>query len=275
MKLSWKDADLRTAVLKADSLTDVLYELGLVPAGGNFVSIHKHIVRLGLSTDHFTRTRNRGRRERKPVDIFVKNSTVTHVAWFVRKFSVIPYVCQICNNPGVHNGQPLTLQVDHCNGDRSDNRLSNLRYLCPNCHTQTSNYAGKNVRKRTVTPRHQREFLRVSASLLAKRYMQIGVFSQVAKEFNVTATTVREAVKELCPLVAPNAGARYCVRRQIRESKIHVNNEQLAKLVWEEPSQVLASRIGVSDSALSKHCKKHSIPKPSRGYWAKKAANKI
>jgi 5-methylcytosine-specific restriction endonuclease McrA len=45
------------------------------------------------------------------------------------------------------NGLPIPLELDHVNGMRSDNRLSNLRILCPNCHAQTPNYRGRNIGK--------------------------------------------------------------------------------------------------------------------------------
>lgn len=59
------------------------------------------------------------------------------------KGNLIPYVCASCGNEGEWNGKPLSLQLDHENGINTDNRISNLRFLCPNCHTQTDTYAGK------------------------------------------------------------------------------------------------------------------------------------
>ena len=56
---------------------------------------------------------------------------------------LILYECDLCGNRGFHNGKILTLQLDHINGKAEDNRLINLRFLCPNCHSQTSTYAGK------------------------------------------------------------------------------------------------------------------------------------
>lgn len=56
----------------------------------------------------------------------------------------IEYKCAICGNDGVWNGKELTLQLDHINGINTDQRLENLRFLCPNCHAQTETFAGKN-----------------------------------------------------------------------------------------------------------------------------------
>ena len=51
--------------------------------------------------------------------------------------------CKDCGNEGVWNGKPITLELDHINGDDNDNRLENLRILCPNCHSQTPTFRKK------------------------------------------------------------------------------------------------------------------------------------
>lgn len=49
-------------------------------------------------------------------------------------------ICSICDNKGVHNHQPLVLQLDHIDGNSDNNQLENLRLLCPNCHSQTPTF---------------------------------------------------------------------------------------------------------------------------------------
>lgn len=48
--------------------------------------------------------------------------------------------CRKCGQDPVWWEQKLNLQIDHINGDPLDNRIDNLRFLCPNCHSQTDNY---------------------------------------------------------------------------------------------------------------------------------------
>lgn len=57
---------------------------------------------------------------------------------------LIPYRCRECRMGDEWNGKKLVLQIDHANGVSNDNRLENLRFICPNCHSQTDTYAGKN-----------------------------------------------------------------------------------------------------------------------------------
>lgn len=62
--------------------------------------------------------------------------------------NLLEYKCCICGQEPFHCGKALTLQLDHLNGVFTDNRLANLRFLCPNCHTQTETFTGKNMKKR-------------------------------------------------------------------------------------------------------------------------------
>ncbi|MCM1500685.1 MAG: HNH endonuclease, partial [Clostridium sp.] len=58
---------------------------------------------------------------------------------------MLEYECSECKNKGEWNGKQLQLQLHHKDGNRRNNTLSNLTFLCPNCHTQTENYGFKNV----------------------------------------------------------------------------------------------------------------------------------
>jgi Zn finger protein HypA/HybF involved in hydrogenase expression len=62
----------------------------------------------------------------------------------ILKANLLRYECKKCANKGDWFGKKLSLQLDHINGNNRDNRIENLRFLCPNCHSQTTTFAGKN-----------------------------------------------------------------------------------------------------------------------------------
>ncbi len=65
----------------------------------------------------------------------------------ILKEQLIPYRCQLCTLSDTWNEKPLSLQLDHINGDPLDNQIENLRFLCPNCHSQTDTFGGRKNRK--------------------------------------------------------------------------------------------------------------------------------
>lgn len=83
-------------------------------------------------------------------DALVENSTFTrsHLKAKLLKYKLLENKCAECKIGPEWNGKLLTLQVDHINGCNTDHRIENLRFLCPNCHSQTTTYAGANTTKR-------------------------------------------------------------------------------------------------------------------------------
>lgn len=70
------------------------------------------------------------------------NKTRSKIRSEIIKNKLLPYMCDKC---GISEwkGNSLSLHLDHINGINNDNRLDNLRFLCPNCHSQTDTYCGK------------------------------------------------------------------------------------------------------------------------------------
>ena len=78
--------------------------------------------------------------------ILIKNSPITQkvLRGYVERHKVIPYKCEVCGCDGHWQNGIISLELDHIDGDNTNNEISNLHYLCPNCHALTKTYRGKN-----------------------------------------------------------------------------------------------------------------------------------
>ncbi|MFF3504911.1 HNH endonuclease [Streptomyces sp. NPDC003247] len=140
---------LRSLVPDSTSYADVMRGLGMEVNDINHRRVRRAVSRLGLDTSHFKR-RAWGRPEpaappptaHRVLVVLPEQAGRTNRARLHRALTEIgtPYACAECGNPGEWRGRPVTLQIDHVNGNWRDNRRENLRYLCPNCHAVTSTW---------------------------------------------------------------------------------------------------------------------------------------
>lgn len=144
---------LKEAANKSCSYAGVLRKIGVKDEVGSAVYAHlqARLEELKIDVSHFT-GKAEGRVVRTFDNIFCENSTVDQdtLRKHYRKLDYIPYECAACGNKGEWNEQGLHLQLEHKNGDKHDNRLENLCWLCPNCHSQTNTFCGRNRSKNLI-----------------------------------------------------------------------------------------------------------------------------
>ena len=133
---------VREAVAASSSATEVLRRLDLIDHGNSSKWLKGVCRRHGINTDHFT---GRSSAPRVSVPVYVENSAFNRssLSQRVKKDGWLPYRCSSCGNEGSWAGKELRLQLDHINGVNNDNRKENLRWLCPNCHSQTETFGSK------------------------------------------------------------------------------------------------------------------------------------
>jgi ribosomal protein L7Ae-like RNA K-turn-binding protein len=132
-------------------------------------------------------------------------------------------VCEICNQGPIWNGKPLTLQLDHINGDHNDNRIENLRILCPNCHTQTETFGSKKT-----------------------KYIKLCV--DCGKPISHRSIRCVSCAKK-------HRKTTYKVEPENQPSK-----DELLKLIQTKSFEDIGRMYGVSSTCIRKWCKKRDLP---------------
>lgn len=158
-KSSWTDEQLIQAVNQSKSYRSVIKALGLVPAGGNYVQIQYAIKRLEINTSHFTGMGwNKGTRYSLSTTIPIEEHLVlgSRIQSYKLKTKLFQKglktpQCELCGWAKVSSDGRIPVELDHINGERHDNRLENLRILCPNCHSLQSTHRGRNKKVRLVS----------------------------------------------------------------------------------------------------------------------------
>lgn len=161
---SISENEFANAVVNSSSVANLIKNLGCNETGGTRKVIYDRLA--NYDTGHFTgqgwskgltsKTDSRVARQAESIRKYSDDQLLVENApyWSNTRLSKILlrkgmlYVCVKCGNDGNWNGEPLSLQVDHISGTGNDNRIENLRFLCPNCHTQTPTWGSRNLGKK-------------------------------------------------------------------------------------------------------------------------------
>jgi len=134
------------------------------------------------------------------------------------------YQCDICGISSWNN-LPIVLHLDHINGSKLDNRIQNLRLLCPNCDSQMPTYRGKNIKIRNYQPKNT--CVNCGASISKKAHY--------------------------CKKCATKFGAE-------KYRRFEIDRKTLKVLIRTTPFTLIAKQFGVSDQAIHKRCKTLNLP---------------
>lgn len=141
--------ELEEIVNSSKTLQEVLRKIGYSSvSGANRNTVQKRIDKYNISTEHFTKGVSNGI-QRTEENVFCVNSTATQTTlrrWYI-KGNYTEYKCSICGQEPFWNNKPLTLTLDHIDGNNTNDVLSNLRWVCPNCDRQLDTFGSKNKRQ--------------------------------------------------------------------------------------------------------------------------------
>lgn len=221
----YSDEEFINIVKQSKSMSEISDKIGYTShSGDTLVRIRKRIDSLKIPTSHFNEM-NKRTIHRTVENVFIKNSTVNQSTlrrWYI-KGNYSPYICSICGQQPFWNGKEMTLILDHINGENHDDRLENLRWVCPNCNQQLPTTGGRNQKKRK------------------KHYYCV----DCGKEISRGCIRCKRCNGKL---------------KIVSEENMPIDRDKLKELIFTIPFTKIGKMFGVTDNAIRKWCKKFNLP---------------
>lgn len=250
----YTDEQFFEAVRSSVSIAETLRKIGIVPCGGNYCLANLRIKKMNIDTSHFVgqghlKGKTHGWSKKIDLkDILVEDSKYSNTVTLKRRLIKEGLLENKCYECGITEwrGTPISLELEHINGNRFDNRIANLCILCPNCHSQTKTFRGRNIKRRI---RRQKLFCKMcNKELSQKRLTMLCLDCCTSNKKNKHSAVI--AVTDNIWRRTPRPNKRKVVRPSKEELEILIaNNSYLA----------LAKMFGVTDNAVRKWAKQYGI----------------
>jgi len=224
MKDRWNEENLKEIIKKSTNKSDVLRKIELKPYHGNFDTLNRKIILYGIDISHFKKYKNNLKNNKKCelCDILVEKSSYSNNVRLKERLYKEGYkerVCEMCSQGEEWNGKHMSLILDHINGEHTDNRIENLRIVCPNCNATLSTHGGKNTKNKSEKKEKKcecgtllgtrnksglckkcndisrRKVERPSWKVLSEELNKYN-YSELGRKYNVCRTTIKGWVKK-------------------------------------------------------------------------------
>ena len=217
----YSDQEFEEIVKRSTSYKDCLKNLGYNSNSGDSTKrLRKKIDELGLDTSHFS---SNAPVKRTKENVFVEHSTCSQktLRQFFQK-EPVKYICSICGQEPIWRGKELTLILDHINGVNNDDRIENLRWVCPNCNQQLETTNARNPNRI-----YEQKFCIDCGKAISKNAVRCADCERIFRKSQPVEV---------------------------------VSREELKSLIRSTPFTVIGKNFGVSDNAVRKWCIKYSLP---------------